>query len=139
MGTLKGVSTAIRIKFSSWLEHSWGISSLTVLTIIASVLVVYLSGVLISKWRTPATHIIYGTWVEQFVPSYTASTMNINQHGVSFGRGFVTTQLHFDGNYLEFHRGKQLWRFKMLNDEYTEMRLMNGSNYQPIYRIQKQG
>lgn len=66
MGTLKGVSTAIRIKFSSWLEHSWGISSLTVLTIIASVLVVYLSGVLISKWRTPATHIIYGTWVEQF-------------------------------------------------------------------------
>lgn len=137
MGTMKGVGTAIRVKFSHWLEQSWGISFLTIITIVASVLVIYLSAVLIAKWRAPATHIIYGTWVEQFVPSYTASTMNISQHGVSFGRGFVTTQLNFDGDYLEFYRGKQLWRFKVLNDEYTEMRLMNESNYQPIYRIQQ--
>jgi hypothetical protein len=78
---------------------------------------------------------IYGIWVEQNVASYAAEEFVLSAAGVSINGGVVDTKYRWNGVYLEYRLGEKERKFKVLNEQYTELQLISESSYQPIYRL----
>ncbi|KJY85078.1 hypothetical protein TW81_01795 [Vibrio galatheae] len=78
---------------------------------------------------------IYGTWVEQNVASYAAEEFVLSARGVAINGGIVDTQYSWDGAHLEYQMGDKVRKFKVLNEELTELQLVSEPNYQPVYHL----
>lgn len=78
---------------------------------------------------------LYGTWVEQDVAGYATEEIVLGRAGVSINGGVVDTDYRFDGTHLEYQFGDETRRYKMLNSEFTEMKLVSEPHYQPIFRL----
>ncbi|MHC6526500.1 DUF2850 domain-containing protein [Vibrio sp. V39_P1S14PM300] len=78
---------------------------------------------------------VYGTWVEQNVASYASDRFTLGPEGVSQAGRVLTTRYEFDGRYVMFATAQREYRFQLLNDELTEMRLISQNYYQPVYRL----
>lgn len=78
---------------------------------------------------------LYGTWVEQDVAGYATEKFVLGQAGVSINGGIVDTDYSFNGSYLEYQFGDETRRYKMLNSDFTEMKLVSEPHYQPTFRL----
>ncbi|MFB9214721.1 DUF2850 domain-containing protein [Vibrio sinaloensis] len=78
---------------------------------------------------------VYGTWVEQNVASYSAEEFVLGPSGVSINGGIVDTEYSFDGAFVEYRVGESVRRFQVLNENFTEMKLISQPHYQPVYRL----
>ncbi|MCA2016920.1 DUF2850 domain-containing protein [Vibrio tritonius] len=78
---------------------------------------------------------IHGRWVEQNVPSYSAQTIEVKKNAISVQGHTVTTRYKFDGTFLSYRAGGINYKFKMTNDELTEMKLISPSYYSPVFRL----
>ncbi|MGO1296923.1 MAG: DUF2850 domain-containing protein [Vibrio sp.] len=80
---------------------------------------------------------LYGMWVEQDVAPYAASTINIRSGTIMMQGHTVATQFRFNGEVLSFNAGGSEYRYRMLNDDHTQMRLISSANYNPTFRLSK--
>lgn len=80
---------------------------------------------------------LYGTWVEQDVASYAASEFVLGPNGVTINGGIVATTYRWDGTYFEYSVGDVERRFLILNEAFTEMRLISQPHYQPVFRVRE--
>lgn len=78
---------------------------------------------------------LYGTWIEQDVADYAAEEFILGRAGVSINGGIVDTDYSFDGKYLEYQFGNEIRRYKILNQDFTEMKLVSEPHYQPVFRL----
>jgi hypothetical protein len=78
---------------------------------------------------------LYGTWTEQDVATYAAEEIVLTPSGVAINGGIVDTRYSWNGTYLEFQVGNKTRRFKVLNEELTEIQLISEPHYQPVYRL----
>ncbi|MDN3610808.1 DUF2850 domain-containing protein [Vibrio ostreicida] len=78
---------------------------------------------------------VYGTWVEQNVAPYSADRFVLGEKGVIIDSGIVDTQFTFNGDHVEFNVGDEKRRYKLLNQQFTEMRMISSLEYQPVYRL----
>lgn len=80
---------------------------------------------------------LYGMWVEQNVAPYAATTIDIWPKAIVVQGHTVATQYRFNGDILSFNAGGREHRYRMLNDENTEMRLISAAHYNPTFRLSK--
>ncbi|RJX74317.1 DUF2850 domain-containing protein [Vibrio sinensis] len=78
---------------------------------------------------------VYGVWQEKDVAPYAAEQLIFTQDGVVFEGGVIDTNFYFDGKYLEYQHGDTLRRFKFLNKDLTEMKMLLSSGYQPVFQM----
>ncbi|MCG9679395.1 DUF2850 domain-containing protein [Vibrio sp. Isolate24] len=78
---------------------------------------------------------VYGTWVEQGVAPYSADRFVLNETGVVIDGGVVDTRFRFNGTYVEFRVGEIERRYLILNQDFSQMRLISEPRYQPVYSI----
>lgn len=78
---------------------------------------------------------VYGTWVEKDVALYAAEKFTLGGNGVSINGRVVDTDYSFDGSYVEYRVGDSVRRFQVLNESFTEMKLISQSHYQPVFRL----
>ncbi len=78
---------------------------------------------------------VYGTWIEKDVAQYSAEEFTLGPNGVSINGGIVDTEYSFDGSYVEYRVGDSVRRFQVLNESFTEMKLISQSHYQPVFRL----
>lgn len=78
---------------------------------------------------------IYGTWVEQDVADYSRESFMLSAAGVTVNGGVIDTEFDWDGSYLEYQMGEKTRRFKVLNEQFTQIQLVSQPHYQPVYRL----
>lgn len=78
---------------------------------------------------------ISGLWVEQDVAPYAAQTIEVRKNAISVQGHTVTTRYQFDGQYLTYRAGGINYKFKMTNQDLTEMKLISPSYYSPVFRL----
>ena len=121
--------TANKKRWVERLMHLGIFASLMITLVLARPLYdLYLS---VAYPKTP----LHGTWVEQGVAGYSAHSFTLSAKGVKMNGRFVGTEFSFDGKYVEYQVGNAVRRFKMLNTDYTEMKLISANHYQPVYRL----
>ncbi|MGY3570552.1 DUF2850 domain-containing protein [Vibrio paucivorans] len=89
----------------------------------------------ISQSFWPPQESVYGTWVEQDVAGYAAQEIIIGAEGIFIQGGVVSTEFVFDGKFLSFTTGEGSFKYEMLNEQYTEMKLATDAYYQPTFRL----
>lgn len=107
------------------------------LSIVAAVSAVMLVSVLYDFYvekKYPKSS-IYGTWTEQNVASYSAEEFVLTPAGVAIDGGIVDTRYSWNGTFLEYQVGDTTRRYKVLNEELTEIQLISEPHYQPVYRL----
>ncbi|MCZ4295408.1 DUF2850 domain-containing protein [Vibrio sinaloensis] len=111
--------------------------AILLLAIVAAVGAVMLANVLYDFYlekKYPKSN-LYGTWTEQNVASYSAEAFVVTPAGVAIDGGVVDTHYSWNGTYLEYQVGDKTRRFKVLNEELTELQLISEPHYQPVYRL----
>ncbi|MDE1331015.1 DUF2850 domain-containing protein [Vibrio aestuarianus] len=88
----------------------------------------------ISDYLTPKEQ-VYGIWVEQNVAPYVAKHIELSQQGVMSGGRVLATSFDFDGHYLEYQIGDEHYRYKILNESYSEMTLVSSEHYNPTFQL----
>ncbi len=78
---------------------------------------------------------IYGVWVEENVADYAARKIEVSPKGISMGGRVYTTQFEFDGINLEFQIAGQDYKYKVINREKTELKLVTDSYYKPVFHL----
>lgn len=78
---------------------------------------------------------VYGVWVEQNVASYATRELEIGPDGIVMEGRVYTTQFEYDGRYLEFSVAGEMYKFKMMNEENTEMKQISQQSYNPIFHL----
>ncbi|MGX1924274.1 DUF2850 domain-containing protein [Vibrio sp. NH-7] len=78
---------------------------------------------------------VFGTWIEQDVALYSAEEFTLGPNGVSINGGIVDTAFSFDGQFVEYRVGDSVRRYKMLNESFSEMKLVSQAHYQPVFRL----
>ena len=78
---------------------------------------------------------VFGVWVEQDVASYSAHEISIGKGGISINGRLVATQFRFDGDVLIYQTGEGEFKYRMLDEENTEMMLVSDEPYNPKYRL----
>ncbi len=78
---------------------------------------------------------VYGVWVEQNVASYSTRVVEIGPDGIMMEGRVYTTKFDYDGRYLEFSVAGQNYKFKMMNEENTEMKQISDAPYNPIFHL----
>ncbi|NVD05989.1 DUF2850 domain-containing protein [Vibrio sp. JPW-9-11-11] len=78
---------------------------------------------------------MYGTWVEQDVAAYSRESFVLSAAGVTVNGGVIDTHFSWDGSYLEYQVGDNTRRFKVLDEQLTQIQLVSQPHYQPIYRL----
>ncbi|WP_373433060.1 DUF2850 domain-containing protein [Vibrio anguillarum] len=78
---------------------------------------------------------VYGVWVEQYVAPYSAKRIELGKAGVISSGRVLTTSFEFDGHFLEYQIGDTSYRYKMRDDNNTEMTQMSSSHYNPTFRL----
>ncbi|CAH0534264.1 hypothetical protein VST7929_02180 [Vibrio stylophorae] len=79
----------------------------------------------------PDVHTLYGEWVEQEVPAYSADRIEINDNGI-FHRGKrVATAFAFDGEYLRYEFAGVPYQYRIEND--ASMVRLGDDYYQPMF------
>lgn len=73
--------------------------------------------------------------MEQNVAPYAAQKIELEAKGVVIEGRVVTTSFDFNGRYLEYRIGDQEYRYKMLNEENTEMTLISPAHYNPTFQL----
>lgn len=111
--------------------------AILLLAIVAAVGAVMLANVLYEFYlekKYPKSD-LYGTWTEQDVATYAAEAFVVTPAGVAINGGIVDTRYSWNGTYLEFQVGNKTRRFKVLNEELSEIQLISEPHYQPVYRL----
>ncbi|MEH0666656.1 DUF2850 domain-containing protein [Vibrio scophthalmi] len=101
-------------------------------------LVVALLGTQLYQYYLQVTYpksFLYGTWIEQNVAGYATDRFVLNENGVVINGRVVDTNFAFDGQFFEYRFGDDTKRFQILNQEFSEMKLISQPHYQPIYRL----
>ncbi len=78
---------------------------------------------------------VYGVWVEQNVPSYSAERILLNQYGVTIKGRVVATHFRFNGSEISYTFGNRTLRYKMKDHTNTEMKLVSEPYYQPVFQL----
>ncbi len=78
---------------------------------------------------------VYGVWVEQNVASYSTRVVEIGPDGIMMEGRVYTTKFNYDGHYLEFSVAGQNYKYKMMNEENTEMKQISDAPYNPIFHL----
>lgn len=84
---------------------------------------------------SPSKSEIYGIWIEQNVAPYAAKRIHVQSDSIIIDGRLVTTQYDFNGRYLSFYVGDQKMQYRMLNDQFTEMRLVSKTAYNPTFQL----
>lgn len=84
---------------------------------------------------SPSKSDIYGLWIEQNVAPYAAQRIDVQADAIMIDGRMVTTHYDFNGRHLSFYIGDQKMEYRMLNDEYTEMRLVSKAHYNPTFQL----
>ncbi|WP_100752858.1 DUF2850 domain-containing protein [Vibrio salilacus] len=80
---------------------------------------------------------IYGIWVEQNVAAYSTDKFMLSSAGVAVDGGVVDTHFDWNGSYLEYNVGDKVRRYKVLNEQMTEIQLVSEAHYQPVFRLSR--
>ncbi|MBD1564996.1 DUF2850 domain-containing protein [Vibrio sp. S12_S33] len=110
---------------------------LIVLALMGTVVVFSLYGDIffrISDYLTPKEQ-VYGIWVEQNVAPYAAKHIELGKQGVMSDGRVLATSFDFDGRYIEYQIGDEHYRYKMLNERYSEMKLVSSEHYNPTFQL----
>ncbi len=78
---------------------------------------------------------VYGVWVEQNVASYSTRVVEIGPDGIMMEGRVYTTKFNYDGHYLEFSVAGQNYKYKMMNEENTEMKQISDAPYNPVFHL----
>ncbi|WP_038174923.1 MULTISPECIES: DUF2850 domain-containing protein [Vibrio] len=78
---------------------------------------------------------IYGIWVEQNVAAYSTDKFVLSSSGVAVDGGVVDTHFDWNGSYLEYNVGDKVRRYKVLNEQMTEIQLVSEPHYRPVFRL----
>ncbi|MGL6261127.1 DUF2850 domain-containing protein [Vibrio sp. WXL103] len=77
---------------------------------------------------------LYGRWVELEVARHVRDSFTLSELGVSRSGRVVATDYRFNGRYVEFQVAGETVRFRILNQEDTEMIMESDALYNPTYR-----
>lgn len=118
-------------------KHKLVERSLMVLALVGTIAVVILYQGVFARMQAASTpkSMIYGTWVEQNVAHYAADEFVLNDRGVTVAGSVIATDFSFDGNYFKYRSAGKTYRFKMVNSDYTEMKLDSDAHYNPVFRL----
>lgn len=89
----------------------------------------------IAEQFLPPKSDLYGVWIEQNVAPYAAQQIELEPRGVLIEGRVMTTSFDFDGRYLEYRIGEQRYRYRMLNEQHTEMTLISPAHYNPTFQL----
>ncbi len=111
--------------------------SLLILAVVGTIWAVFLYGDVIGRVKEVIApkETIYGVWVEQNVASYSTRRLEIGPEGITMEGRVYTTNFDFDGRYLKFSVSDQDYKFKMMNEENTEMKQISSAPYNPIFHL----
>ncbi|ELE8119809.1 DUF2850 domain-containing protein [Vibrio fluvialis] len=130
---LEPVNDELRLRKRKAIERML-LSIALVGTIIVIVMVSNVFGRVADLFLPPISD-VYGLWVEQNVAPYAAQKIELEAKGVVIEGRVVTTSFDFNGRYLEYRIGDQEYRYKMLNEENTEMTLISPAHYNPTFQL----
>ncbi|AIW18009.1 DUF2850 domain-containing protein [Vibrio coralliilyticus] len=108
-----------------------------VAAVVLAVAAIFVSKALYDRYQDikHPNSMVYGTWVEQGVAPYSADSFVLNETGVVIDGGVVNTRYRFNGSYVEFQVGEEKRRYQILNQGFSQMRLISEPHYQPIYQL----
>ncbi len=111
--------------------------TLLVLAVIGTIWAVFLYSDVIGRVKEIIVpkDTVYGVWVEQNVASYSTRRLEIGPDGITMEGRVYTTRFDYDGRYLEFSVAGQDYKFKMMNEENTEMKQISSAPYNPIFHL----
>lgn len=130
---LEPVNDELRLRKRKAIERML-LSIALVGTVIVIVMVSNVFGRVADLFLPPKSD-VYGLWVEQNVAPYAAQKIELEAKGVVIEGRVVTTSFDFNGRYLEYRIGEQEYRYKMLNEENTEMTLISPAHYNPTFQL----
>ncbi|MBW3698005.1 DUF2850 domain-containing protein [Vibrio sp. T187] len=112
--------------------------SLMLLALLGTIVALFLFGSLYDRFVQSATpkSMIYGTWVEQKVAHYATDKFVLSEQGVTVNGSVVATDFEFNGKFFEYKAGDVTHRFRMLNQDNTEMMLDSTAHYNPVFKLQ---
>ena len=61
--------------------------------------------------------------------------IELSKQGVMSGGRVLATSFDFDGHYIEYQIGDEHYRYKMLNERYSEMTLVSSEHYNPTFQL----
>lgn len=113
--------------------------TLLILAVIGTIWAVFLYGDVIGRIKEALVpkETVYGVWVEQNVASYSTRRLEIGPDGITMEGRVYTTRFDYDGRYLEFSVAGQDYKFKMMNEENTEMKQISSAPYNPIFHLEE--
>ncbi len=111
--------------------------TLIILAVIGTIWAAFLYGDVIGRIKQTLVpkETVYGVWVEQNVASYSTRRLEIGPDGITMEGRVYTTKFDYDGRYLEFSVAGQDYKFKMMNEENTEMKQISSAPYNPIFHL----